>query len=244
MKRAMLLSLGILLLGALAVDAGVITVQPERSSYSATLDQVIFRIKGVGVDNTDIPLGDVISVMLGTWTANGGAWNLPPATPPTTWAGKLSNDANAQDSDGGWQGVGPTTPQSWLNFSTKTADPSSRTGLVSGTLYNQFSIGYNASAAAEAAYCLGAVDQTPGEGLTDGYYFDNTILAVMYVSKSTTFAPGETIYTGGVGYALPLGGGAGYSAQSSVQIVPEPSTIALLGCGLFGLLAYAWRKRK
>jgi hypothetical protein len=244
MKRAMLLSLGILLLGALVVDAGVITVQPERSSYSATLDQVIFRIKGVGVDGTDIPVGDVISVMLGTWTANGGAWNLPPTT-GTAWATKLLNDANIQDSDGGWQGVGPTTPQSWLNFSTKTADPASRSGLVSGTLYNVFSGGYNASAAAQAAYCLGAVDQTPGDGDgSDGYSFDNTILAVMYVSKSTTFAPGETIYTGGVGYAAPLGGEAGYSASSSVKIVPEPSTIALLGCGLFGLLAYAWRKRK
>jgi len=29
-----------------------------------------------------------------------------------------------------------------------------------------------------------------------------------------------------------------------VSFVPEPSTLALLGCGLFGLLAYAWRKRK
>ena len=28
------------------------------------------------------------------------------------------------------------------------------------------------------------------------------------------------------------------------SVIPEPSTLALLGMGLFGLLAYAWRKRK
>ncbi|MBN1394802.1 MAG: PEP-CTERM sorting domain-containing protein [Pirellulales bacterium] len=30
----------------------------------------------------------------------------------------------------------------------------------------------------------------------------------------------------------------------SLELVPEPSTLALLACGLIGLLAYAWRKRK
>jgi len=30
----------------------------------------------------------------------------------------------------------------------------------------------------------------------------------------------------------------------SVSQIPEPSTLALLTCGLFGLLAYAWRKRR
>lgn len=31
---------------------------------------------------------------------------------------------------------------------------------------------------------------------------------------------------------------------TGAPVVPEPSTFALLACGLFGLLAYAWRKRK
>jgi len=38
--------------------------------------------------------------------------------------------------------------------------------------------------------------------------------------------------------------GLGATATPIVFASPEPGTFALLGCGLFGLLAYAWRKRK
>jgi hypothetical protein len=35
-----------------------------------------------------------------------------------------------------------------------------------------------------------------------------------------------------------------FAGIQAVHPIPEPSTIVLLGTGLFGLLAYAWRKRK
>lgn len=37
---------------------------------------------------------------------------------------------------------------------------------------------------------------------------------------------------------------SGVGDSVTFYATPEPSTLALLGCGLFGLLAYAWRKRK
>ena len=52
--------------------------------------------------------------------------------------------------------------------------------------------------------------------------------------------PGAT----GVSYSGQLGLSIGAEDCSFTTVVPEPSTLALLGCGLFGLLAYAWRKRK
>jgi len=49
---------------------------------------------------------------------------------------------------------------------------------------------------------------------------------------------GEVLDLGGGDWTVNLGGGAGMST------IPEPSTLALLACGLLGLLCYAWRKRK
>ena len=45
--------------------------------------------------------------------------------------------------------------------------------------------------------------------------------------------------------ALGATGGSTFGIDNvRFSAVPEPSTFVLLGTGLFGLLAYAWRKRK
>lgn len=63
------------------------------------------------------------------------------------------------------------------------------------------------------------------------------MLAVMYVSPGTGVSfDGVMVFSGAGGELIPC--------NLSVVPVPEPSTLALLACGLTGLLAYAWRKRK
>lgn len=60
------------------------------------------------------------------------------------------------------------------------------------------------------------------------------VLAVMYVSKG-----GHVSYDGKWGMQ-----GITPSPEGGFSTIPEPSTLMLLACGLIGLLAYAWRRRK
>lgn len=64
-------------------------------------------------------------------------------------------------------------------------------------------------------------------------------MAVMYVTKGAGVS-----YNGEIGVSLYNVGSETKAYEFSLAPVPEPSTFALLACGLIGLLAYAWRKRK
>jgi hypothetical protein len=68
------------------------------------------------------------------------------------------------------------------------------------------------------------------------------------LTTSTTFSLGGGPFslTEIVDIAHP-GGGANitsFDSVSRVEPVPEPTTLLLLGCGLFGLAGYAWRSKK
>ena len=68
-----------------------------------------------------------------------------------------------------------------------------------------------------------------------------TASAYVFASYGTLTGPAATVLDMPAGYHVDyhyLGG------NQVALVVPEPGTLALLAGGLFGLIAYAWRKRK
>jgi hypothetical protein len=83
----------------------------------------------------------------------------------------------------------------------------------------------------------------------DRLMLDSTSPVNTWTQFTSRFTTPEGMTCFKIEAAAVLGGGATpggtvYFDNVSISSVPEPSTLVLLGCGLSGILCYAWRKRR
>jgi hypothetical protein len=127
--------------------------------------------------------------------------------------------------------TGAESPQTYVNFDNVLSSSRSTGTTLSGlTGYK----GYT--------YVRGNWYSRSDDELTTP---DDEPLSPIYLDTGDVFAK---VYTT-VGAQLSLSGlfglNNGHSAGGTFSVaVPEPGTLAMLAAGLFGLVAYAWRKRK
>jgi hypothetical protein len=247
MKRSLVLSVCCLLLAMAApVCADIVpcisTVTVGNITIDATWDQGWGTLGGFGVDKVDIYLTGItgaeaahlvqsISGLLQTstqfyvWNKAGSVSAFKSHTTINPDLGSLYYEGYSVVNFGG------TLP---LAFTRQAGtDATNWSNIIGGSWYNNLDTTQNLVPAA-----VGAGDDNDGDTVPE-----NLILSLLVktgpVGQTVSFGDGTSASQFGFSVT-----GAVVTEQFSVTKVPEPSTLALLGCGLFGLLAYAWRKRK
>jgi hypothetical protein len=235
MKRTALACVAIVMSWSLAAMADSINILDTDDSTSlGTLS--VTRTTLTNWDELDLYVtslsgkaaGTTINLLVGSWSAEGDGSPVIGlyAGTGTTWVTKMRNSNN-------------TVGQSIVNFSL-TAGASQFTRVAGTGGYTVVSSGSGATAGSWYAdkditpsQDLSAFDADAGTESDDG--IDETLLAKMYVTKGA-----DVSFSGAFGFS----NGTTPNASFTTVAVPEPGTLAMLAAGLFGLMAYAWRKRK
>ena len=243
MKRLVVLSVCLLLASAATAKADILGTTSSGNivigSVWDTTDDPNYNYVSIFAEALKgLAAGSQINLIEGKWTAVDGMFAVASKAATnntfqtdTTWAGL---DAGASS--------GMPTGYSAVNFSAFMGGSLWSRDNGTATTSNTIAGGWYDNAV--AANDLFVTSDRANDQNGDSYPSD--LLGIFKVTKSTTaitFASDGNTGSYGFGYAYGSGGTMEVTNFTTLPS-PEPSSIALLGCGLFGLMAYAWRKRK
>ena len=123
-------------------------------------------------------------------------------------------------------------------------DPN-KTGYLSGPgVYKSAAVEYAGGTFSASNFYNLSYDVNTTTGQISNIALEGSTADYSLFSTTAYFTDANTPYAGML-VSSAAGNTTGYADNFQVTgAVPEPSTLALLVAGLFGLLAYAWRKRK
>jgi len=162
-------------------------------------------------------------------------------------AGLTYEAAGGGDASRDWMLVG-TARASGLKWEVREFDGSSgHNELLVETLAlpvtdedTVYKIGMEATAKGGNTYDFQLYYQDIAGGGNKTYYNGGEVFTVTFRENLSSMY--DMLYVRTANYDPPFS--SAIVDEIRLSQVPEPSTLALLGCGLIGLLAYAWRKRK
>lgn len=219
MKRLLMSAVCLLAIGATAAQAELISADTVRTTFDDNLDKLVISISGF---DSGFSAASTISALEGEFTAdstNGVRLSSSLDVSGTTAWYKYTLNSYADLIE--LLGTGSSYFSSYVNLDSTTGSLSdnsalSRSGSDSSHMYTSYTGNWFTT---DSASMLGVGD----------------VIAVAYVATGTNVSFSGQAFVAGQGTS---------NISFSTSAVPEPSTLALLACGLFGLLAYAWRRRK